>query len=54
MYKAQGEKGSYSICGCLSLSGLCWAKNTGIFILGTLIIRTVDKAENKSFTNSDE
>ena len=28
---------------CLSLSGLCWAKKTGIFILGTLTIMTVAK-----------
>ena len=27
---------------CLSLSGLIWAKKTGIFILGTLTIMTVD------------
>ena len=26
---------------CLSLSGLCWAKDTVIFILGTLTIMTV-------------
>ena len=26
---------------CLSLSGLCWAKKIGIFILGTLTIMTV-------------
>ena len=27
----------------ISLSGLCWANKTGIFILGTLSIMTVDK-----------
>ena len=38
----QGEKESYSICGCLSLSGLCWAGKTGNFILGTLIMMIVE------------
>ena len=32
---------------CLSLSGLCWAKKTGIFILSTLTIITVGAPECK-------
>ena len=31
-------KGWLFYMGCLSLSGVCWAKKTGIFILGTLTI----------------
>ena len=42
IYWYQGLKEGYSICVCLSLSGLCWAKKTGIFILGTLTKKTVD------------
>ena len=35
---------------CLFLSGLSWAKKTGIFILGTLTIMTVTKiGENATF-----
>ena len=32
---------------CLSLSGLCWENKTGIFILGTLTIMTVDKTRKE-------
>ena len=42
MENIQGEKDSYSIYMCLYLSDLCWAKKTGIFILGTLTIITVE------------
>ena len=42
----QGEKDDYSIYACLSLSGLCWAKKTGIFILGTLRIITLEYLED--------
>ena len=34
---------------CLSLSGLCWAKKTGIFILGTLTIMTVGQRRFLAF-----
>ena len=37
----------YAVCWCLSLSGICWTKKTGIFILGSLTKITVD--QNKLF-----
>ena len=40
LIQTQGKKDDYSKCGAY-LSGLCWAKKTGIFILGTLTIMTV-------------
>ena len=38
---------------CTSLSGLCWAMKTGIFILGTLTIMNVIKQEKIYIIDSD-
>ena len=46
LHYIQGEKDDYSICVCLSLSGLCWAKKTGILILGTLTLMTLEYLED--------